>query len=69
MSAFLVEAETIGKIVTGLNGQIVKSDFLRERFEEELKTDFSDADWQGLLGQQMWDLNQIALGYRYGMRK
>jgi hypothetical protein len=26
-------------------------------------------DWKTALGQKMWDLNQLALGYRYGDEK
>src|SRR5688572_1090336 len=31
--------------------------------------DFSTAQWQTHLGQKMWDLNQLSLGYRYGDEK
>lgn len=31
--------------------------------------DFSAYEWRDKLGQKMWDLNQLALGYRYGDEK
>jgi hypothetical protein len=68
MSAFLVEDKTISKILTYLDHEIRRSNWLRAKFENELGINF-DADWQTKLGQKMWDLNQLALGYRYGDEK
>jgi hypothetical protein len=66
MSAFLVEETTLHKILSQLGYEIRKSRWLREQFEKELQLDFADSQWQTHLGQKMWDLNQLSLGYRYG---
>jgi hypothetical protein len=36
---------------------------------EKLNVDVSESGWRDKLGQKMWDLNQLALGYRYGDEK
>ncbi len=68
MSTFLVEDKTIHKIINILDLQIRKSPWLKNKFREELGIDFEDYDkgWKTKLGQKMWDLNQLSLGYRYG---
>jgi hypothetical protein len=66
MSAFLVEEKTLHKILTQLGREVRKSRWLKEQFEKELQLDFADSQWQTHLGQKMWDLNQLSLGYRYG---
>jgi hypothetical protein len=43
--------------------------WLKEKIEKELHLDFGNPDWQTQLGQKMWDLNQLSLGYRYGDEK
>ncbi len=71
MSAFLVEDKTIHKIINILDFQIRKSPWLKNKFREELGINFEDynIDWKTNLGQKMWDLNQLSLGYRYGDEK
>ena len=69
MSAFLVADTTIDKILTQVGVEIRQSRWLKEQFEKELQLDFSDSQWQTHLGQKMWDLNQLSLGYRYGDEK
>jgi hypothetical protein len=66
MSAFLVEEKTLHKILSHIRYEIRKSTWLKNKFEEELGLDFSNLYWQTHLGQKMWDLNQLSLGYRYG---
>ena len=68
MSAFLVGEITLNRILTHLESEIRQSRWLQEKFEQEFGIDFS-AEWQTKLGQKMWDLNQLALGYRYGDEK
>jgi hypothetical protein len=66
MSAFLVDKYTIDRIVTLIDHERRRSGYFREMLEKELSIDFADLDWKTKLGQKMWDLNQLALGYRYG---
>ena len=66
MSAFLVADTTLHKILSGIEYELRKSQWLREQCEKELQLDFQDSQWQTHLGQKMWDLNQLSLGYRYG---
>jgi hypothetical protein len=66
MSAFLVEKRTIDKILTHVDVKIRQSDWYKEKVEKELGVDLNDADWRTKLGQNMWDLNQLSLGYKYG---
>ena len=66
MSAFLVEEKTLHKILSGLEYELRQSRWLKEQCEKELQIDFADSQWQTHLGQKMWDLNQLSLGYRYG---
>jgi hypothetical protein len=66
MSAFLVEEKTLHKILSGLEYELRQSRWLKEQCEKALQIDFADSQWQTHLGQKMWDLNQLALGYRYG---
>ena len=68
MSAFLVADKTINKILTQLDYKTRQSLWLRGKFEEELGVNFAE-DWPTKLGQKMWELNQLALGYRYGDEK
>ena len=69
MSAFLVEAQTINKIITQLDARIRQSDWYKEKVEDELDVDFEDTDWETKLGQRMLDLNQLSLEQRYGEAK
>jgi hypothetical protein len=66
MSAFLVDKYTIDRIVTLIDHERRRSGYFSEMLEKELNIDFTDLDWKTKLGQKMWDLNQLALGYRYG---
>ena len=68
MSAFLVADKTINKILNVLEQHIGRSTRLKTKFEDELGITFGE-NWQTKLGQKMWDLNQLALGYRYGDEK
>lgn len=65
MSAFLVEDRTINKILTHIREEIRKSKGFENKFKTELGITF-DENWERKLGQKMLDLNQLALGYRYG---
>ena len=71
MSAFLVDKKTIDRVITHLDHEIRQSEWLKEKFEKELNLNFEDFDndWKNILGQKMWDLNQLSLGYRYGDAK
>lgn len=66
MSTFLVENETIDRILTLIDKRRRKSEWFMELLERELSIDCGDVIWQTQLGQKMLDLNQLALGYRYG---
>ena len=65
MSAFLVEEKTLNRILSYLDEELRRSAWLRSKFEADLGVNFA-GDWRTALGQKMWDLNQLALGYRYG---
>ena len=65
MSAFLVAEKTINRILSYLNRELRRSAWLHAKFATDLGVDFA-GDWQTALGQKMRDLNQLALGYRYG---
>jgi hypothetical protein len=62
----LVDKYTIDRIVTLIDHERRRSGYFRETLEKELNIDFADLDWNTRLGQKMWELNQLALGYRYG---
>jgi hypothetical protein len=65
MSAFLVEEKTLNRIISYIDDEVARSPWLRSKFEKELGVNFA-GDWKTALGQKMWDLNQLALSYRYG---
>jgi hypothetical protein len=65
VSAFLVEEKTLNRILSYLDEELRRSAWLRAKFEADLGVNCS-GDWQTALGQKMWDLNQLSLGYRYG---
>ena len=69
MSAFLVGERTIHKILTQVDYEVRRSEWFKQQFEKKLHVDFDNANWQTHLGQKLWDLNQLALGYRYGDEK
>jgi len=69
MSAFLVEDKTIHKILTQVGSEIQKSYWFKDKFVKEMSLDFGNPDWQTHLGQNMCDLNQLSLWYRYGDKK
>ena len=64
MSAFLVEEKTINRILSYLADELTRSDWFRSKFTTALGVNFA-GEWRTALGQKMWDLNQLALGYRY----
>jgi hypothetical protein len=66
MSAYLVGNITINKILTRADAEIKLSNNLKARFEKVLGIDCTVHDWKTRLGQRMVDLNQLALGHRYG---
>ena len=68
MSAFLVADKTLNRIISHLDDALTRSDWFRSKFEAALGVNFA-GDWKTALGQKMWDLNQLALGYRYGDSK
>lgn len=65
MSAFLVADKTLNRILSYLDRELRRSAWLHEKFSIDLDVNFA-GDWQTALGQKMWVLNQLALGYRYG---
>ncbi len=69
MSAFLVGKKTIDRILSFVSAECRKSTFFVRELSEKLNVDVSDSYWRDTLGQKMWDLNQLALGYRYGYEK
>jgi hypothetical protein len=66
MSAFLVEKKTIDRILSLVSAECRRSECFRGGLAKDLNVDFSDDSWRDKLGQKMWDLNQLSLGYRYG---
>lgn len=52
-----------------ITSECVKSAHFRREVVRELNIDFTDLNWRDRLGQKMWDLNQLALGCRYGDKK
>ena len=64
MSAFLVADKTLNRILSYLDDELARSDWLRSKFTTALGVNFA-GDWQTVLGQKMWDLNLLALSYRY----
>ena len=64
MSAFLIADKTLNRILSYLDEELRRSAWLRSKFEAALGVNFA-GDWKTALGQKMWDLNQLALGYRY----
>jgi len=65
VSAFLVADKTLNRIISYLDDELTGSDWLRSKFPKALGINF-ERDWRTALGQKMWTLNQLALGYRYG---
>jgi hypothetical protein len=65
VSAFLIADKTLNRILSYLDEELRRSAWLRSKFEAALGVNFA-GDWKTALGQKMWDLNQLALGYRYG---
>jgi hypothetical protein len=65
MSAFLVEEKTLHRILSCLDEELQGPSGLQAKFEQDLGVNFS-GDWKTALGQKMWDVNQLALSYRYG---
>jgi len=64
VSAFLVADKTLNRIISYLDDELTRSDWLRSKFTTALGVNLA-GDWRTALGQKMWDLNQLALGYRY----
>jgi hypothetical protein len=70
MSAFLVDKKTIDKILTDLDKAVrIASTWAEKKLETKLGIDCNDPTWKTKLGQRMFDLNQLALEYRYGDQK
>jgi hypothetical protein len=65
VSAFLVSEKTLNRILSYLDEELARSAWLRAKFVRDLGVNVA-GDWQTALGQKMWDLNQLSLGYRYG---
>src|SRR3954452_23853152 len=66
MSAYFVGNITIKKILTQADAEIKISSDLKAQFEKVSGIDCTVHDWKTRLGQRMLDLNQLALGHRYG---
>jgi len=67
MSAFVVEPKTINRVITWLESQCEKRQWIGTRAEEELgKIEFSlDREYIADLGQAMYNLNINAVSQRY----
>jgi hypothetical protein len=68
VSAFLVADKTLNRILSYLDEEVGRSAWLRTKFVRDLGVNLA-GDWRTALGQKMWDLNQLALGYRYAAPK
>lgn len=68
MSAFLVDKETIDRVITWVDYYTTshEGDWFKEKMGEELGIYRWQEGWKDKLGQLMLDLNQQSLGIRYG---
>jgi len=69
MSAFLVETKTIDRILTALDNEARQDSWITRELAERLDLFTSVFAWKDALGKMMLDLNQAALGQRYGDEK
>ena len=61
----MVADKTLNRIISYLADELTRSDWLRSKLTTNLGVNLA-GDWRTALGQKMWDLNQLSLGYRYG---
>lgn len=66
MSAYLVEDETINRVVEWFCWEIEKSPFLKEKLEAALGIDTTTYQWFVQLGHAMFQLNVTGMVSRYG---
>jgi hypothetical protein len=66
MSAFLVEDETINRVVEWLSWEVTKSPRLKLSVERTLGSATRSASWEQELGHAMFQLNIDAVNDRYG---
>jgi hypothetical protein len=66
MSAFLVEDETINRVVEWLSWEVTRSPRLKLSLEHTLGMNTRSASWEQELGQAMFQLNVAAVHDRYG---
>ena len=66
MSAFLVDTRTIARILTWLTSEHEATRWVRCVLGEAYPW---QAGWQTKLGHEMFDLNQLALQQRYGVKR
>lgn len=66
MSAFMVEDETINRVVCWLSREQEKSPYLKKKMKEITGIDASVKGWEKLLGKAMFQLNIDGVNTRYG---
>lgn len=66
MSAFLVGKDTIDRIITAMDYELRQDSYLQIKMEEMTGVSYDDTKWKDLLGTLMINMNQMALGERYG---
>ncbi len=66
MSAFLVQDETINRVVEWLRREVNKSSFLKEKAEKVFDISVDDCKWAETVGKAMFQLNIDGVSERYG---
>jgi hypothetical protein len=66
MSAFMVEDETINRIVTWLRREVSTSHFAIDRLARKYGVDLGSSNWDEKLAKAMFQLNCDGVNARYG---
>jgi hypothetical protein len=66
MSAFMVEDETINRVVTWLTREVSTSPFIIDRLARKYEVDLESSNWDEKLAQAMFQLNCDGVNARYG---
>ena len=66
MSAYIVEDETINRVVTWLRREVAISHFTLDRLAREYDVDLTSDGWDAKLAQAMFQLNCDGVNARYG---
>jgi hypothetical protein len=66
MSAFMVEDETINRIVTWLRREVSTSRFAIDRLARKYRIDLVSSNWDEKLAKAMFQLNCDGVNQRYG---